>query len=347
MSRDARSGRVRVKLGYGSAHVDFAYDPERFEMLSPRDEAAAELDDRALAGALQQGIGGEGLTDIVEAGDRVLVVVPDATRASGSARVCRMLVSALNEMDVPDARITMLVGAGTHRAPTPDEIDRIVGPEVARRVGIEVHDAFDASQHTLVGTTTRGTPVEIDRRLLDTDVLVLVGAIGLHYFAGFSGGRKAVLPACASDRAIQANHLLGFDRATLERAAGVASGRLDGNPVSEDMDEAAAMVGPDYLVNTVVDVGNRITAVYGGDWLVAHRLGCEEYLEAHTVRAGGKRPLIVASCGGAPRDGNMSQSHKALEQARGGLAVGGSRVWAERLVENYKIYGQTAGGIRW
>src|SRR4030095_10575070 len=97
--------------------------------------------------------------------------------------------------------------------------------------------------HWKVGAASRGTPVEINKRLLETDVLVLTGAIGLHYFAGFSGGRKAILPPCAADRAIQANHLLGFDRSTLQRAAGVESGRLDGNPRSADTGGDAASGG--------------------------------------------------------------------------------------------------------
>jgi lactate racemase len=214
--------------------------------------------------------------------------------------------------------------------------------------------------------------VEINRRVVDADRVILVGAIGFHYFAGFSGGRKGLLPACASNPAIQANHLLAFDRATLSKAAGVESGRLDGNPVSEDMEEAARLIGPTFLANTVLDGENRITGLYAGDWRAAHRRGCAEYLEAHSVPAAERRPLVVASCGGAPRDINMIQSHKALEHARvvledGGDLVllaecpeglgrddfldwfvpGGADATARMLVEGYKINGQTAWGIRW
>jgi len=362
----------RIALGYGRGTVDFTYDPDRFEVLAPREGPRGELDEEALAVIFEDEIGAVPLPASVQGSDRVLVVVPDATRASGSARVSRALLQELSRLRVPDSRIIFLVGAGTHRAPTTEEIDRIVGPDVARRVRVEHHDAFDASAQTLVGTTSRGTPVEVDRRLLETDRLILLGAIGLHYFAGFSGGRKAILPACASDRAIQANHLLGFDARTLEKAPGVESGRLDGNPVSEDMEEAAGMIGATYLLNTVVDAANRITATYGGDWRKAHRRGCAEYLAAHTVPAPERRGLVVASCGGAPRDVNMIQSHKALEHARvvlndGGDLVllaecaeglgradfldwfvpGGARATAQRLVESYKINGQTAWGIRW
>lgn len=375
MSEDRMPGRgsdARLALGYGKGTVDFAYDPARFEILAPRDEASEEVGDEALAAAIEAEGGPVPFVRAIEPSHRVLVIVPDATRASGSARVSRAILKRLGSHGVPDARISFLVGGGTHRPPTSEEIDRIVGREVARRVAVAHHDAFDPAAQTLIGTTSRGTPVEIDRRLPEVDAVVLVGAIGLHYFAGFSGGRKAVLPACASDRAIQANHLLGFDRTTLEKAPGVESGRLDGNPVSEDMEESAAMLGPSFLVNTVVDVANRITAVHAGGWREAHRRGCEAYLAAHAVPVRAKRPLVVVSCGGAPRDVNMIQSHKALEHARvvledGGDLVllaecaegfgradfldwfvpGGARATALRLVESYKINGQTAWGIRW
>jgi nickel-dependent lactate racemase len=247
-----------------------------------------------------------------------------------------------------------------------------VGPEVARRVAVRHHDASDAAAHAPIGTTSRGTPVEINRRLRDCDRVILVGAIGFHYFAGFSGGRKALLPASASERSIQANHLLAFDRATLSRKAGVESGRLDGNPVSEDMEEAARLFGPAFLVNTILDGADRVVALYAGDVRAAHRAGCSDYREAHTVPAPAPRPVVVASCGGFPRDINMIQSHKALEHARvvlrdGGDLVllaacpeglgrpdfldwfvpGGAAATARRLIDSYKLNGQTAWGIRW
>jgi nickel-dependent lactate racemase len=273
---------------------------------------------------------------------------------------------------LPDSRIEFLVGAGTHRAPTPEEVVRIVGAVAARRVSVGRHDAYDASSHTRLGTTSRGTPVEINRRLLEADRVILVGAIGLHYVAGFSGGRKGLLPGCGSDRAIQANHLLAFDRATLSKAPGIESGRLEGNPVSEDMEEACRLLGPTFLVNTVLNGSNRLVALYAGDWYAAHRRGCADYLAAHSVSVAERRPLVVVSCGGAPRDVNMIQSHKALEHARvvlqdGGDLVllaecaeglgrsdfldwfvpGGAQATARRLVEGYRVYGQTAWGIRW
>ncbi len=365
-------GPARLALGYGRGQVDLSYDAALFDLLAPEAAEAPELDEAALAARLDAPIGSAPLEGFVGPRDRVYIVAPDATRASGSDRVAALLLGRLSALGVPDGRIEFLIGAGTHRASTPAEIERIVGREAARRVAVRCHDALDASTHALIGATSRGTPVEVNRALVEADRVVLVGAITFHYFAGYSGGRKGFLPGCASERAIQANHLLAFDTATLGRTPGVESGRLDGNPVSEDMEEAAALFGPMFLVNTVLNGANRIAALYAGDWRTAHRRGCAEYLHEHTVAAPRRRGVVVVSCGGAPRDLNVIQSHKALEHARvvledGGDLVllaecgeglgradfldwfvpGGARATALKLVANYKINGQTAWGIRW
>jgi len=361
-----------IQLGYGRGRLDLAAEPGRFEILSPAGAEGTELTDAGIAGRIDSPIGSPPLATLVSPGDKVCLVVPDATRASGSHRIVPLLVDRLLALGVEAAGIEILVGAGTHREPTAGEIETIVGAATARRVRVAHHDAHDPSAHENIGTTARGTPVDVNRRLLEADRVVLTGAIGLHYFAGFSGGRKAFLPGCASEPAIQTNHLLGFDRETLTKAEGVESGRLDGNPVSEDMENAARIFGPTYLVNGVLDGNNRIVGLYAGDWFAAHRLGCSEYLAAHSIEAGGRRPVVVASCGGAPRDINMIQSHKALEHARvvledGGDLIlvaecseglgradfldwfvpGGSRATALKLLQHYKINGQTAWGIRW
>ncbi|HEU5182481.1 MAG TPA: nickel-dependent lactate racemase [Candidatus Polarisedimenticolia bacterium] len=372
MTDGKRESPGRLALGYGSGRVDFTYDPGRFEVVDPIGSDPPELGDDELLAKLESPIGSPPLGEIVSPSHSVCIVVPDATRASGSDRVAALLLRRLANFGVPDGQIEFLVGAGTHRPPTPEEITRIVGYEPARRVAVRIHDAYDAVENAPVGVTSRGTPVEVDRRLLKADRVFVVGAIGFHYVAGFSGGRKGVLPGCGSDRSIQANHLLAFDRTSLSKAEGIESGRLEGNPVSEDMEEACGLVGPSFLVNTVLGGANRIVGLYAGNWRAAHRRGCAEYLQEHSVQVARRRNLVVVSCGGSPRDLNMIQSHKALEHARlvlkdGGDLVllaecadglgrpdfldwfvpGGARATAQKLVSRYQVHGQTAWGIRW
>jgi nickel-dependent lactate racemase len=360
-----------VNLGYGAQQIPFRYDPQQFRLLTRHDTTAAPLTDAGLHAALDAPINSPRLEDVVKPHERVVIVVPDATRAACVNRIAPLLVERLNTHGLSDSQISFLIGGGIHRAPTAAEIHGIVGSELPARIEVHPHDANDAASHASLGTTARGTPVVLNRRLIEADRIIVVGAISLHYIAGFSGGRKAILPGCAAERSIQANHLLSFDLETLEKRAGIASGCLDGNPVHEDMLEAVGMLNPSFLVNTVLDAQNDIVAVYAGHWRDAHRRGCDEYLASHTVVVDERRPLVIVSAGGAPRDINLIQSHKAMEHAsqllaEGGtmialaecaqglgrddflrwFAPGGARATALMLADDYKINGQTAWGLR-
>jgi nickel-dependent lactate racemase len=360
-----------VNLGYGARQIPFRFDPQQFRLLARHDTTPAPITDAGLHAALDAPINSPRLEEIVKPHERVVIVVPDATRAACVNRIAPLLVERLNQHGLSDSQISFLIGGGIHRDPTAAEIHGILGSELPARIEVHPHDANDAASHAALGTTTRGTPVVLNRRLIEADRVIVVGAISLHYIAGFSGGRKAILPGCAAERSIQANHLLSFDLETLEKRSGIASGCLDGNPVHEDMIEAVGMLNPSFLVNTVLDGHNEIVAVYAGHWRDAHRQGCDDYLASHTVVVDERRPLVIVSAGGAPRDVNLIQSHKAMEHAsqvlaEGGtmialaecaqglgrddflrwFAPGGARATALMLADDYKINGQTAWGLR-
>lgn len=340
-------------------------------MLTPNNVPTKRLTDTEINNALDTPIGTPPLEEIIRPNERVVIVVPDITRSAGVHRVAPLLVERLNRHGLADEQISVLVGGGTHRAPTSSEMRSILGPDLPQRIAIFPHDANDASSHVEMGTTSRGTRVLLNRKLIETDRVIVLGAISYHYIAGFSGGPKGILPGCGAESSIKSTHLLSFDLDTLEKRPGIVSGRLDGNPVHEDMSEACAMLNPSFLVNTVIGSDGEIVAVYAGHWREAHRKGCDEYGDAHSAAAREKQPLIIVSAGGAPRDINLIQSHKAMEHAsnlleEGGtmialaecidglgrndflqwFAPGGSRATAQMLVENYHIYGQTAWGLR-
>jgi nickel-dependent lactate racemase len=368
----ALSTETRIaNLGYGAQQIPFRFDPQQFSLLALHDTTRAPLTDADLHAALDAPIYSPRLEELIKPDERVVIVVPDATRAARADRIAPMLVERLNRHGLSDRQISFLIGGGIHRAPTAEEIYAILGPGLPDRIAVHPHDANDAASHASLGTTVRGTPVVLNRRLLEADHVIVIGAISLHYIAGFSGGRKAILPGCAAERSIQANHLLSFNLETLEKRTGIASGCLDGNPVHEDMLEAVGMLNPSFLINTVLDAHNEIAAVYAGHWCDAHRRGCEEYLASHTVVVDERRPLVIVSAGGAPRDINLIQSHKAMEHAsqvlaEGGTMValaecaqglgrddflrwfapGGTRATALMLADDYKINGQTAWGLR-
>jgi nickel-dependent lactate racemase len=360
-----------ARLGYGAQQIPFSFDPQQFTVLARHDNTSHPLTDADLHAALDSPINSPRLEELIKPLERVVIVVPDATRAARVDRIAPLLVERLNRQGLNDRQISFLIGGGIHRAPTAAEIHYILGSELPERIEVYPHDAHDASSHASLGTTARGTPVVLNRRLVEADHVIVVGAISLHYIAGFSGGRKAILPGCGAERSIQANHLLSFDLETLEKRASIASGCLDGNPVHEDMLEAVGLLNPSFLVNTVLDAHNEIVAVYAGHWRDAHLRGCKEYLATHTVEVDERRPLVIVSAGGAPRDINLIQSHKAMEHAsqvlaEGGtmialaecaqglgrddflrwFAPGGTRATALLLAEDYKINGQTAWSLR-
>jgi nickel-dependent lactate racemase len=360
-----------VNLGFGAQRIPFRFDPQQFTVLARHDRTSAPLTDADLHAALDAPINSPRLEEIIKPLDRVVIVVPDATRAACVDRIAPLLVERLNRHGVSDRQISFLIGGGIHRPPTAEEIYAILGPDLPNRIEVHPHDANDPASHVSLGTTARGTRVVLNRRLIEADHVVVVGAISLHYIAGFSGGRKAILPGCAAEVSIQANHLLSFDLETLEKRAGIESGCLDENPVHQDMLEAVGMLNPSFLVNTVLDANQEIVALYAGHWRDAHRHGCDEYLASHTVVVDERRPLVIVSAGGAPRDINLIQSHKAMEHAsqvlaEGGtmialaecaqglgrddflrwFAPGGSRATALMLAEDYKINGQTAWSLR-
>jgi nickel-dependent lactate racemase len=365
------SDMSEIELGYGRGSVSFAADAERFRALDAKGVTAhAPLADAEIGAALDSPIGSAPLEEIVSAGESVLVVVSDATRASASAQVVNLLVRRLIESGVSPVDINIIFATGIHRAVTPQEKRELLTPFIVQRIKTLDHDAYDPSGVVQIGKTVRGTPVEINSALRRHDHVILTGAIGFHYFAGFTGGRKSVCPGLASARTIEATHMLALDFERGGRRAGVGTGLLDGNAVHEECERVAAEVAPSFLINTVVDERGRALRVYAGDWRAAHRRGCEEYLEEHSVAIPEKRGLVVASCGGSPWDINLVQAHKSLDMAAHACLEGGdiillaecadglgradflkwfdapdSRALEAVLRERYEVNGQTAWSV--
>lgn len=363
--------RSEVQLGYGPQQISFDCDPDQFRILERAEADKRELTDAEIHEALDNPIASPPLESIVGPRDKVVIVVPDATRAAGIARITELLVQRLRIRGLPDDSISILIGGGIHRPATPAEVRTIVGPAVSETIATYNHVATDPTEQAFLGVTSRGTRVSMNRRLVETDHVILCGGICFHYIAGFSGGRKAVVPGCGAEETIQGTHLLSFDRETLEKHASIASGNLEGNPVHENMEEAAAMLNPSFLVNTVLNTRNEISDIYAGHWREAHRRGCMDYSASHTVKFNARSPLVIVSAGGAPRDTNLIQSHKAMEHAsalledEGTMVVmaecaqglgrddfldwfvpGGSPATAIRLLKHYHINGQTAWSLR-
>ncbi|MCX5759828.1 MAG: nickel-dependent lactate racemase, partial [Candidatus Hydrogenedentes bacterium] len=242
------------------------------------------------------------------------------------------LIDELNGAGIPDADIQFLFATGVHRAPRWEEQARILGPAIYERFKDRAyaHDPRDDANLVAVGTTSRGTPVIVNRRAVEADRRIVVGAVVLHYFGGFGGGRKSILPGLASVEAIARNHSMNLDPAEDRLNPDVRIGALDGNPVAEDMLEAAQIVGVDYSVNTVLNRHAQLAAVFAGELDAAHRAAAEYARGMFAVPIAERADLVVANAG---LTHNFVQSHKALYNAYQAVKPDGRIVFVARCEE--------------
>jgi nickel-dependent lactate racemase len=363
---------ANVELAYGRDRISFVDEDARFQVLAPEAEETTvrPLSDAEMGALIDDPLDSPPLEDIISPNESVLVVVSDATRATASGQVVNLLVRRLVQLGVAPHDLRIIFATGIHRPVNAAEKRELLTPFVLQRIRTLDHDAEDAAQHVQFGTTESGTPVELNRALAEHDHIILTGAINFHYFAGFTGGRKSICPGLASARTIASTHLGALDFETGGRRAGVGTGRLDGNAVHLECERIAAEVAPSFLINTWTNERGEAVRLYAGDWRMAHRLGCAEYADAHTIEIAEKRPLVVASCGGWPHDINLIQAHKTLDMAAHACAEGGtiilvaecadgtgredflswfdaenSRALAARLREAYAVNGQTAWAL--
>lgn len=325
---------MRIEMPYGSdlihAEIDWAEDLGTLD-IAPT-PALPDIP-AAAAGALDMPIGDvPPLRDTVHAGERVVIVVSDSFRTTRMEQVLPTLLARLGEAGIRDEDISFLFSTGTHRGPTPEEAARILGAEVYARFRSRAftHDAFDTAMLAEVGTTSRGTRVSINRRALECDRLIVTGTVVMHYFGGFGGGRKSIVPGIAGEPTIAANHARNLHAQRDDLDPAVRIGVMEGNPVAEDMLEAARMVKTDYLINTVLNRDNEIAGIFGGDLVEAHRAAADFARGIYAVPLREQADIVVASAGSAK---NYLQSHKALFNAFQALKPGGRIVFVARAAE--------------
>jgi nickel-dependent lactate racemase len=274
----------------------------------------------AVQAALDHPIGTAPLRKIVQPGERVAIIVNDITRLTRTDLLLPPIVNTLNAAGVPDADIFIVFALGIHRIQTDEERRTIVGDEIFRRLRMFDHVSTDDSSLVEIGTTSFGNRVEINREVWEADRIILTGEIIYHLIAGYSGGRKSLVPGVAGFRTTTFNHRMIFH-------PNCRPGLLDGNPAHEDLSEACRMIDPDFIVNVVLSPDGRVIRVVAGHWEQAHREGCRTVDQM--LRADVDEPfdLIIASAGGFPLDIDLRQAHKGLENACLALRPGGAIVF--------------------
>ncbi len=278
--------------------------------------------------ALNEPIGSKTLHATAKTGDKVAIVVDDVTRPAPSRVMVPPLLERLNELGIKDEDITIIFGCGTHRAIKPEEARELLGEDVVNRVKTISHDCH-ANDHVHVGNTKKhGTKVFVNRVFAEADVRILTGDIEMHYYAGFGGGRKSVLPAVSSAETIQHNHAL-----TLHPEARTSV--LEGNPVHEDMVEAARLAKVDFILNVVTNTKGEIVKAFAGDVEQAFYEGVKLVEEMYKVFIDRRADIVVVSPGGHPADINLYQAYKAVDNALDSVKRGGVIVLVAECPEGY------------
>ena len=264
--------------------------------------------------SLEHPIDSPRLRDIAKPGEKIVIVTSDISRPLPSFDVLPSVLDELALAGVKNEDITVVFGLGSHRGHTREEMIKLVGSEVFSRVRCVDSDPSDCVRY---GITSRGTPVDITRTVAEADRRICLGNVEFHYFAGYSGGYKAIMPGASTPAAIQANHSM-----MVREEAKAAS--IDGNPIREDIEGAGAMVGVDFIVNVVLDEHKKIVYSAAGDVVAAHRDACR-YLDRMYLKPIEKRAdIVIVSQGGAPKDANLYQTQKALDNAKHAVRDGGT-----------------------
>jgi len=304
--------KVSLNYGYDSMALDIP-DENYMGTLNPKDTREIEDPINEVTRALANPIGSKKLKELVSSQDKVIILVSDVSRPCPSYSLLPPILKELNEAGLSNDQITIVFGLGVHRKQTEEEKKKLVGEEVYNQVKCIDHDIDNCVR---IGTTKRGNQVFIFKKILDADFIIATGNLEFHYFAGYSGGAKAVAPGVCGKETIANNH-----KHFLE--PGAKAGKIEGNPVREEMEEIGEMVGIDFMVNAVLNSHKKIVKVVAGDVTKAHREGTKYINDMFRVEIDELADIVITSPGGYPKDIDLYQTHKAMENASLAVKNGG------------------------
>lgn len=324
--------------------------------------------EKTVTQALDNPLGGMSLEKLCRTGSRVACVIPDLTRRAAVREYLPVLLRRLSDIGVGRTDVTIIVALGIHRPMTDAELCELVGNEVWDSYCIINHDPDGKSSNILVGTTDAGIPVDINKIVAKADCVILTGGITYHYFAGYGGGRKSLLPGVASRQACEAHHRLVVSWRRGELKGELAPGVLMDNPAHMQMVQACTFMPPIFVLNVVTEPGGRIIAASAGELETAHMDACQRHDFWFRREVPAPSKLVIAGSGGYPKDVNFVQAHKGLFAAHRAVAGDGALIlaadcaegtghedfldwfdrchsesqWLEELQARYQINGQTA-----
>lgn len=251
-----------------------------------------------------------------------LIIIPDKTRNCGAKEFMPVILDELQKLGVKKNEITFLLANGSHIANQPNEIAHILGQEIAENYTVLQHDAYDQTNLVYMGETGFGTSVYINKNVVEARQILIVGTAIHHYFAGFGGGPKMIVPGCAGYETITKNHALTISREDGGIHPDCRAGFLD-NPLQKDFQESLNKIHVNLLIETVLNEKGQVVEVFCGELFATHKKACGFVDEIFKVPVKEKADLVVVSCGGFPKDINFIQAHKSLHNAFQAVKEGG------------------------
>lgn len=305
--------KIELGFGYGVQTVDIP-DKNVMEVMTanplPHERHGAE----AVRYALDNPVGAPKLSSLAKPGQKIVIITSDISRPLPSYDVVPAVLDELHAAGCKNEDITVVFGLGSHRHQTEDEMKHLVGEDVYSLVRCVDSDPTDCIH---MGKTPRGTPVDITRVVAEADFRICLGNVEFHYFAGYSGGAKAIMPGVSTPAAIQVNH-------SMMTNPDACAGKLEGNPIREDIEYAGDICRIDYIVNAVLDEHKHIVYAVAGDVKKAHRTACAYLDKMYRKPISHKADIVIVSQGGAPKDLNLYQTQKALDNAKHAVRDGGT-----------------------
>lgn len=334
---------MEIKIPYGKTFQTLNIE-EGFELLESKiQELEAGADGGAIVrAAMDSPIGSPKLRELAAGKKNAVLIISDHTRPVPSKDIVPFMLEELRAGN-PDIEITMLVATGCHRGTTPEELVHKLGEDIVSREHIVVHDC-DSSPLTDLGPLPSGARLVVNSLVAQAELVVSEGFIEPHFFAGYSGGRKSILPGVCSRVTVLGNHCAAFIDDPKARM-----GVIDGNPINRDMERAARMAKLAYIVNVVVNEAHEVVAAFAGDPIEAHHAGCAYLARYCEVEQKQKADIVITSNGGAPLDQNAYQAVKGLTTAADAAADGAALIICAECADGiggdsfYKALSECAG----
>lgn len=318
-----------VKLPYGKEFIELEVDDNVDILVSQAGEFKAEKSEEDLVrDALLNPIGSEKLSDLVKGKEKITIITSDHTRPVPSHITMPILLEEIRSTN-PEADITILIATGFHRPTTHEELVNKFGEEIVNNEKIIVHKSGVDEDMVELDRLPSGGRLLLNKHAINTDLLISEGFIEPHFFAGFSGGRKSVLPGVASEKTVLANHCSKFIASDYSR-----TGILDENPIHKDMAFAAEQARLAFILNVVIDAEKKIINAFAGDRVKAHAEGCDFVRSLSTIE-GVNADIAITSNGGYPLDQNVYQSVKSMTAAEAAAADDGIIIEVSRCNDGH------------